>query len=174
MADGISTRLQREVGQHQKELERLESKLDSSVSQLRSDLDQLGSDMRRLFEQMMTKMEAGKTSAEIVEEGSRSKSGIETSQLNSGQSVVTMAISDDAKETNHRYCKHSRLECPKFEGDDFDGWLMKLAQYFKVEKIPNENKVRTVLMQLEGRTLHWHHFMPRLMAVCRLYDGFHI
>ena len=76
----------------------------------------------------MTKMEAGKTPAEIVEEGSRSKSGIETSQLNSGQSVVTMAISvvtmaisDNAKETNHRYCKHSRLECPKFEGDDFDG-----------------------------------------------------
>ena len=110
---------------------------------------------------MMTKMEAGKTSAEIVEEGSRSKSGIETSQLNSGQSVVTMAISDDAKETNHRYCKHSRLECPKFEGDDFDGWLMKLEQYFEVEKIPDENKVRTVLMQLEGRALHWHQFYAK-------------
>ena len=34
MVDGISTRLQREVGQHQKELERIESKLDGSVSTL--------------------------------------------------------------------------------------------------------------------------------------------
>ena len=84
MADGISTRLQCEVGQHQKELERIESKLDGSVSQLRSEVEQLGTDMRRMFEQIMAKMEAGKHPAEIIEEDSHCKSGIESSQLHSG------------------------------------------------------------------------------------------
>ena len=42
---------------------------------------------------------------------------------------------------------------PKFEGDDFEGWLLKLEQYFEVEGIAEENKVRMVMMHLEGRAL---------------------
>ena len=104
MANGISTRLQCEVGQHQKELERIESKLDGSVSQLRSEVEQLGTDMRRMFEQMMAKRDAGKRSVEIVEEDSRCKSSVKSSQLHSGQSMVTMATAEDTKDDNHRYC----------------------------------------------------------------------
>ena len=79
-----------------------------------------------MFEQIMAKMEAGKRPAEIIEEDSHCKSGIESSQLHSDQSIVIMATTADTKNSNHRYCRHSHLECPKFEGDDFDGWLMKL------------------------------------------------
>ena len=49
MAEGISTRLQREMGKQQKELERIEAKFDGGILQLRIDLEQLSTDMRHLF-----------------------------------------------------------------------------------------------------------------------------
>ncbi|MBA0877176.1 hypothetical protein Goshw_026752 [Gossypium schwendimanii] len=54
--------------------------------------------------------------------------------------------------------KTSRLECPKFDGDDFRGWWTKLEQYFEAEGIPDGSKVRMAMLNLEGRALEWHHF----------------
>lgn len=54
--------------------------------------------------------------------------------------------------------KISRLECPKFDGNDFRGWWTKLEQYFEAEVIPEGSKVRLVMLNLEGRALEWHHF----------------
>ena len=50
MAEGVSTRLQRELAQQQKELERLESKMDESVGRLRQDMEQRDADVKRMFE----------------------------------------------------------------------------------------------------------------------------
>ena len=127
MADEISTRMQREIGQQQKELERVETKLDGCISQLRVEMEQLGTDMRRMFEQMMLKMETnnGKHAVESVDEGSRNNLGIESSQIKSGQSGLTEAAGA-VNGSTYRPCRHSHLDCPKFEGEDFSGWFMKL------------------------------------------------
>ena len=161
MAEGISTRLQREVGQQQKELERIEAKFDGGILQLRTDLEQLSTDMRRLFEQVISKVDAGKAAMESAGGGSRGNGSIESAQLKSGQSTVTSIIVDDVGEANPRYCRYSRLECPKFEGEDFEGWLMRLEQYFEVGKMVDGNKVRSVMMQLEGRALHWYQYYAK-------------
>ena len=154
MADGISTRMQREIGQQQKELERVKAKLDGCISQLRVEMEQLGTDMRRMFEQMMLKMETnnGKHAVESVDEGSRNNLGIESSQLKFGQSGLTEA----ARAVNgltYRPCKHSHLDYPKFKGEDFSGWFMKLEQFFEAEKLLDGDKIRMVMMHLEGRAL---------------------
>ncbi|MBA0767148.1 hypothetical protein Gotri_016094 [Gossypium trilobum] len=47
----------------------------------------------------------------------------------------------------------SRLECPKFDGDDFRGWWTKLEQYFETEGILEGSKVRMAMLNLEGRAL---------------------
>ncbi|XVE90993.1 hypothetical protein DITRI_Ditri20bG0120100 [Diplodiscus trichospermus] len=57
MADGISTKLQKELGQQQKELERIEHKFDDSIGQLKIEIEQLGVDTQRMFEQIMAKLE---------------------------------------------------------------------------------------------------------------------
>ncbi|KAK5840865.1 hypothetical protein PVK06_009770 [Gossypium arboreum] len=54
--------------------------------------------------------------------------------------------------------KVSRLECLKFDSNDFRGWWTKLEQYFEAEGILESNKVRIVMLNLEGRALEWHHF----------------
>lgn len=54
--------------------------------------------------------------------------------------------------------KTSRLECRRFDGSDFRGWWTKLEQYFKAEGTPKSNKIRTAMLNLEGRALKWHQF----------------
>ena len=92
MTDDVSTQLQWEVGQQQKELERIEVKLDSSVSQLRNDVEQLGADMQHMFEQIIGRidqMDKGKVQVDPVEEDVRSKLGIDSPSIVSGQAGVT-------------------------------------------------------------------------------------
>ena len=138
MAERISTCLQSEVGRQQKELKRIESKFDGKVNQIRSELEQLGTDMRRMFEQIMSKMDAtntGKKPAESVNEGSR----IDSSEFRAGQFVVTVET-EVANDSTSKYYQHGRLECLRFEGEDFEWWLMKVKQYFEMEKVSDENK----------------------------------
>ena len=50
MAEGITTRLQQEVSQQQKKLERLEGKMEEGFSRLRRDMEQKDTDVKRMFE----------------------------------------------------------------------------------------------------------------------------
>lgn len=54
--------------------------------------------------------------------------------------------------------KYFKWECPKFNGEDFKGLLLKLEQYFDVEQIPKNMKVRNVMLSLEGDALQWRQF----------------
>ncbi|KAL4361032.1 hypothetical protein GQ457_04G005470 [Hibiscus cannabinus] len=54
-----------------------------------------------------------------------------------------------------------KLLCPKFDGDDFRGWLSKLEQYFEAEMVPDYAKVQVVMLHLEGRALQWHQFVAK-------------
>ena len=36
--------------------------------------------------------------------------------------------------------------------------LLKLEQFFEIEKVPEDNKIRRVMMQLEGQALQWHQY----------------
>lgn len=48
------------------------------------------------------------------------------------------------------------MECPKFSGEDFPGWLTKIEQFFDVDNTKEAEKVRVVMMHLSGEALHWH------------------
>ena len=61
----------------------------------------------------------------------------------------------------NKSCKHGRHECPRFDGRDFTGWLMKIEQFFEGEKVDEKEKVRLVMMWLEGRALQWHQHYAR-------------
>ncbi|KAL4346612.1 hypothetical protein GQ457_17G009440 [Hibiscus cannabinus] len=54
-----------------------------------------------------------------------------------------------------------RLTCPRFDGTDFRGWLAKLEQFFEAERVPEEFRIRTVMLNLEGRALQWHQLAAR-------------
>ncbi|KAK8693864.1 hypothetical protein V6N13_071431 [Hibiscus sabdariffa] len=52
-----------------------------------------------------------------------------------------------------------KLLCPKFDGEDFRGWLSKLEQYFEAENVPDTAKIRVVMLHLEGKALQWYQFL---------------
>ncbi|KAL4377558.1 hypothetical protein GQ457_02G015650 [Hibiscus cannabinus] len=54
-----------------------------------------------------------------------------------------------------------KLLCPRFDGDDFRGWISKLDQYFEAENVPENAKVRVVMLHLEKNALQWHQFLAK-------------
>ncbi|XP_071725748.1 uncharacterized protein [Rutidosis leptorrhynchoides] len=50
----------------------------------------------------------------------------------------------------------TKLDFPKFEGDDVKGWLYKCDQYFVVDHIEDEDKIRIVSIHLLKKALVWH------------------
>ena len=46
----------------------------------------------------------------------------------------------------NRSCKYGKLDCPCFDGENFNGWLMKFEQFFEAKKVQEEAKVRTIMM----------------------------
>ena len=55
----------------------------------------------------------------------------------------------------------SRIDFPKFNGEDFRGWLYKCEQFFEVDETPSSVKVKIAAMNLEGKALQWHQIFMR-------------
>ncbi|KAK4397677.1 hypothetical protein Sango_1243200 [Sesamum angolense] len=52
--------------------------------------------------------------------------------------------------------KCSKVEFPKFDGDNLRGWVFKCEQFFEVDDTPSDAKVKLAAMHLESRALQWH------------------
>lgn len=46
-----------------------------------------------------------------------------------------------------------KFDCPRFDWEDFRGWWSKLEQFFEVEDLQEQAKVRTVMLHLQGKAL---------------------
>ena len=144
MADGISTRLQREVTQHQKELERLEAKMDESVNSLRQDMENKNAEVKLMFEQLTLKMEGlttGKVVVEIPVEAEKSKAASGPCEGNSSKTTMVGGNLDLSRDGSCRMYKQGRLDCPHFDGIDFSRWMLKMDQYFEAERVRDDEKV---------------------------------
>ena len=59
----------------------------------------------------------------------------------------------------------SRIDFPKFEGDDVQGWIHKCKQFFEVDSVMENRKVKISFIHLCGRALIWHQsYMKGVMA----------
>ena len=45
------------------------------------------------------------------------------------------------------------IKCPRFEGRDFWGWQMKVEQFFEAVGTPNDAKMQTIMIHLDGKGL---------------------
>ena len=55
MADGVSTRMQRDLAHQQQELERIEAKLDGGLAQLHVEIEKVSIEICTMFEKLMSK-----------------------------------------------------------------------------------------------------------------------
>lgn len=52
--------------------------------------------------------------------------------------------------------RFSKVEFPRFNGDDVNGWFYRCELFFEVNGTPEEEKVRMATIHLKGKALQWH------------------
>ncbi|KAJ0622270.1 putative retrotransposon gag domain-containing protein [Helianthus annuus] len=57
---------------------------------------------------------------------------------------------------DQRLSRIGRLDFPKFNGDDVDGWIYKCNHFFLFDKTPENMKIQFAVINLEGVALKWH------------------
>ncbi|KAJ0491928.1 putative nucleotidyltransferase, Ribonuclease H [Helianthus annuus] len=55
-----------------------------------------------------------------------------------------------------RLVRTGRLDFPKFNGDEVEGWIIRCNHFFAVDKTPENAKVHYAVINLEGAALEWH------------------
>lgn len=50
----------------------------------------------------------------------------------------------------------AKIEFPKFDGTDLKPWLFRCRQFFDLENVTDENKVKLAALHMEGKALAWH------------------
>ena len=56
----------------------------------------------------------------------------------------------------------TKVEFPKFSGDDVRGWMFRCEQFFAIDNIPDDQKVRLISVHLFDKALLWHRQFVRL------------
>lgn len=57
---------------------------------------------------------------------------------------------------NGRSFRFGRMDFPKFHGEDVVGWLDRCEHFFKVDNVPEEQKIDIVTIHVDGDALLWH------------------
>ncbi|GJS58032.1 putative mitochondrial protein [Tanacetum coccineum] len=57
---------------------------------------------------------------------------------------------------NTQYGRMTKIEFPKFKGEDVKGWVYRCKQFFKIDGIEEERKVELASMHLYDQALVWH------------------
>ena len=81
------------------------------------------------------------------------------SQLNNGLVNTTQTIGQNGQNPISRMTK---VEFPKFSGDDVRGWMFRCEQFFAIDNIPEDQKVRLISVLLFDKALLWHRQFSRL------------
>ncbi|KAM0053973.1 putative nucleotidyltransferase, Ribonuclease H [Helianthus debilis subsp. tardiflorus] len=58
--------------------------------------------------------------------------------------------------SEQRLVRTGRLDFPKFNGEEVEGWIIRCNHFFAVDKTPENAKVHYAIINLEGAALEWH------------------
>ena len=162
MGDGITTRVQKEVSNLQRKVEALRAEMASNNIQLRKEIqdgiDKNGGETRKMIEQFMLKFEVLKGVGVTESNGSFE----DKQQKLMGPAIEGRGVSSartehiDLTGISRPLTKYSKLECPRFDGTNFRGWLLKMEQFFEADQTREEDKVRSVMVHMDGKALQWH------------------
>ena len=55
-----------------------------------------------------------------------------------------------------QYGRMSKIDFPKFNGEDVKGWVFRCRQFFRIDNVPEEMKIQMAAMHVYDRALTWH------------------
>nr|GEY21302.1 hypothetical protein [Tanacetum cinerariifolium] len=60
------------------------------------------------------------------------------------------------EEGTSRFSRLGKLEFPKLHGDDVKGWMFRVKQFFAIDNVQEEDKIKMVSIHLYDKALAWH------------------
>ena len=88
------------------------------------------------------------------------RSHTQLKELITGLSMQVKQLSNRAPDVGpsggNSLTRLSRVDFPKFEGDDVQGWIYRSEQFFELDAIAENKKITIAAIHLTGRALVWH------------------
>ncbi|XP_074265326.1 uncharacterized protein LOC141587757 [Silene latifolia] len=78
---------------------------------------------------------------------------LERNALNNGGHLNN---NNGGQQFNSSFARFSKIEFPRFNGEDVQGWVYRCEQFFEVDSTNEDLKVKLVSIHLEGKALLWH------------------
>lgn len=97
------------------------------------------------IEEMARRMEQLQNEMMRMRSGEGTSNGLHTHGGRNGGGVVA-----------NQYGRMSKIEFPRFNGDDVKSWLFRCKHFFKIDEVQEEMKVELAAMHLSDRALVWH------------------
>ena len=108
------------------------------------------------LQRMMAKMRT-ELMAEMRSELERLRSG-------EGTSTDVHVGARQSENQNRQFGRMSKMEFPRFNGDDVKGWIFRCRQFFCIDQVEDEMKVGIAAMHVHDKALVWHqHFVKDMV-----------
>lgn len=81
-------------------------------------------------------------------------------------SQITHGNDRPPEHPNHYSTRLTKVEFPKFDGNDLKSWLYKCNQFFELDHVSDSHRVKLAAIHMEGKALLWHQtYMKRLKNI---------
>ncbi|KAK9672380.1 hypothetical protein RND81_12G097000 [Saponaria officinalis] len=125
---------------HNQDKAELNAKIQLHQQSLGDKIDQMNSKMEQLLNQMVA------ISTRVVNLEKEFGCSNPNGGRNSGNFI----------NSNFNFSRFSRVEFPRFNGEDVLGWIYNCDQFFEVDSTSENTKVKMISIHLEGKALLWH------------------
>lgn len=142
MTNTVNTRqaeMDKAIKDNERLILRIEQNSQVAVAELQANMD-------RMLEKLMAEIKSNKKSNHSDDRSGDGSDGAGRTGENE---------TNDAR-ADYRPTRYGRIDFPKFNGDDVEGWLYKCDHFFSMDRTPEHLKLRTAVVNLEGPALSWH------------------
>lgn len=132
-------------------MKQMQDSWNDMISQQKDQQDEIRSEMRSIqTQQLQTRMETDKVYGDLQ-------------TLVIGLSAQVLQLNAQVNNYNggfqggnHNFSRFSKVEFPKFAGEDVLGWIYKCENFFDIDATTETTKVKIASFHLEGKALLWH------------------
>ncbi|KAL4335086.1 hypothetical protein GQ457_07G026120 [Hibiscus cannabinus] len=159
MVDGVLTRSQQETANLQADFQELEKRLEDKIEQTLAEKVQ---DIRLEVSGVRQEMKEVKGLLEALLGKTGTSGVLGATPVREVSLELAKKVTKDGQQVDNEPSQGSyKLKCPSFDGSNFRDWWSKLEQFFLAEEVSEDDMVKVVMLQLEGKALQWHHFVVR-------------
>lgn len=124
-------------------------RIDDVQQLLQQSIDDLQGQINSQSEQISIQLAAQRDAQE--------HSSAQLRELITGLSVQLLQLANRTNDNGgNNLSRLSRVDFPKFEGEDIQGWIYRCEQFFELDSIAENRRVKIASIHLSGRALVWH------------------